>query len=58
MSVGRASVPYAGAIHWGWPARNIRAQPFLTNAAASTEPTWVAQYLADIQKIVDQVRGV
>ena len=29
---GRRS-PYAGAIHWGWPARNITAQPFLTDAA-------------------------
>ena len=57
VSVGRATVPYAGAIHWGWPARNITAQPFLTDAAKATEPTWVAQYLVDIQKIIDGVKG-
>ena len=51
-------MPYAGAIHWGWPARNIVGQPFLTDAAKATEPIWVAQYLADIQKIVDKVKGV
>ena len=38
--------------------RNISAQPFLTDAAKATEPIWVAQYLADIQKIVDKVKGV
>ena len=58
VSVGRATVPYAGAIHWGWPARNISAQPFLTDAAKATEPTWTRQYLSDIQKIVDKVKGV
>lgn len=25
-------VPYAGVIHYGWPARNIKAQPYLTDA--------------------------
>lgn len=58
VSVGRATVPYAGAIHWGWPARNISAQPFLTDAAKQTEPTWTRQYLEDIQKICNTVRGV
>lgn len=58
VSVGRATVPFAGAIHWGWPARNITAQPFLTDAAKQTEPVWVAQYLEDIEKILDGVKGV
>lgn len=26
------SVVYAGPIHWGWPERNIKPQPFLTDA--------------------------
>lgn len=29
---GRASVPYAGPIHFGWPERNIAPQPFLYDA--------------------------
>lgn len=29
---GGARIPYAGVIHYGWPARNIRPQPFLTEA--------------------------
>ena len=57
VSSGKATVPYGGAIHWGWPARDISANPFLTDAAKQTEPTWTAQYLADINKILDRVRG-
>lgn len=29
VRVGSASVPYAGPIHFGWPARNIRPNPFI-----------------------------
>ena len=29
-----ARVPYAGVIHWGWPERNIKPQPFLSEALA------------------------
>jgi hypothetical protein len=32
VSVGRKKIPYAGPIHFGWPARNIEAQPFLYEA--------------------------
>lgn len=32
VRAGSAAVPYAGPIHWGWPARNIAAQPFLVDA--------------------------
>lgn len=33
----RGRVPYAGVIHFGWPRRNISAQPFLTDALARTD---------------------
>lgn len=36
VRAGRASVPYAGVIHYGWPARNISAHPFLSEAVQST----------------------
>lgn len=29
VRVGNAAVPYAGPIHFGWPARNIRPNPFI-----------------------------
>jgi len=32
VRAGRATVPYAGVIHFGWPARNISPSPFLYNA--------------------------
>lgn len=32
VSAGSSSVPYAGPIHWGWPKRNIVAQPFIAQA--------------------------
>lgn len=32
VRAGSASVPYAGVIHYGWPAHNIEPQPFLVSA--------------------------
>jgi len=57
VQAGRASVPYAGPIHWGWPARNIEPQPFLTDAAVATEPRWTAQYLEDVEAALAKVKG-
>jgi hypothetical protein len=35
VRAGGARAPYAGVIHYGWPAHNIAAQPFLTTAIQS-----------------------
>ncbi len=32
IRAGSAAVPYAGPIHFGWPARSIRPQPFVYEA--------------------------
>ena len=32
VRVGNAPVPYAGPIHFGWPARRIKPQPFIYDA--------------------------
>lgn len=56
--VGRASVPYAGPIHWGWPARNIAAQPFAATAAQATEPRWSAMYRDAVIRLLGNVKGV
>lgn len=57
VKAGSSRVPYAGPIHWGWPRRNIKAQPFLTTAAKATEPVWMAEYKRHMEEAIDQVKG-
>ena len=38
VTAGRASVPYAGPINYGWPARNIRANQFMQRTDEVMEP--------------------
>lgn len=58
IRAGGGRVPYANAIHWGWPKRNIQAQHFLSEAAIATEPVWVPRYEAHMNKVIKQVRGL
>jgi hypothetical protein len=58
IRAGGAAVPYAGPIHWGWPARHIAAQPFIADTAATTEPAWAAIYRARVSAIVNRIRGL
>lgn len=53
----RVAAPYAGPIHWGWPARGIVGRPFVVDAALATEPAWLALYLAGMQRAVDRMAG-
>jgi hypothetical protein len=53
----RSKVRYAGPIHWGWPARNIRPQPFLWNAARDTRPEWMQAYQQDLERITSGIKG-
>lgn len=57
VGVVRASAPYAGVIHWGWPARGIRANPFLSDAATGTEAAWIQFYEQEIDDALDKVKG-
>jgi phage gpG-like protein len=52
-----ATAVYAGVIHWGWPARNIRAHPFLTDALSAGEPTVATIYMDQVTRIVYTVKG-
>lgn len=54
---GGARVPYAGPIHWGWPARGIAGRPFISEAAQATEPVWLPAYEAAVSRAVDKVAG-
>jgi hypothetical protein len=57
VRAGRASVPYAGPIHWGWPKRHIKAQPWIHDAAVASREQWTGKYLAALEHIIDQVEG-
>jgi hypothetical protein len=48
---------YAVPIHWGRPAHNIQADPFIVRAAAATEPEWVRALEPAAQKVCDGVSG-
>jgi len=58
VAAGKKSVPYAGPIHWGWPARNIKPQPFLTDALASKQETVVEIYLTETDRLIDRVWAI
>lgn len=55
VAAGKASVPYAGPIHWGWKARNIEPQPFLTDALAAEEATVIDIYMEETDRLIDRV---
>lgn len=56
VSAGRkGTVPYAGPIHYGWPARNIAAQPFLLDAMGAKEAEVVRQYQDYIGELVVRI---
>lgn len=58
IRAGFKSVPYAGPIHWGWPARGIAAQPFLSEAATGSEGAWLPIYEGAVEAAIDQVKGI
>jgi len=55
VRAGGAAVPYAGPIHWGWPARHIDGQPFVVDAAQDTQPVWLPAYEQSVARAVDRV---
>lgn len=57
IRAGYKRIPYAGPIHWGWPKRNIPAQPWLYAAAVDSEPAWVQVYTDAVDEILDTIEG-
>lgn len=55
---GGARVRYARPIHWGWPRRNIPAQPWAYQTAIDTRPAWTALYKAAVDRVLSRIRGV
>lgn len=54
VAAGYKATPYAGPIHWGWPDRNITAQPFLTNALDRRRGQVITQFNVDLEKLVNK----
>lgn len=55
VSAGGAALPYGPPIHWGWPARGIKAQPWLAATAADSEAQWLSEYEQDLARIISTV---
>lgn len=52
---GRVSVPYAGAINYGWRDRHIAASLFMQRAADDKGPSAAERIAAEIQRLSNQV---
>lgn len=57
VRAGRATVPYAGVIHFGWEGHNITAQPWIFDAAQASQAAWERTYLQAIEHIIDSIEG-
>jgi phage gpG-like protein len=51
---GSAAVPYAGVIEYGWPQRNIEAQPYLNPAVNDNMGYIIEKYNDSIKKAIKQ----
>lgn len=57
IRAGRKTVPYAGPINYGWPARHIKPRTFVNDAVASTEGQWAKEYEQFVKKTMNQIKG-
>lgn len=57
MRWGGGQVKQAGPVHFGWAERNIKPQPWATEAAQETEPTWTEIYFRRVQRTLARIRG-
>lgn len=52
IRAGGARVPYANPIHWGWFKRNIKPQPFFSNALGYTREEIYRNYLGKMSELI------
>lgn len=57
IRAGRKTVPYAGPINYGWPARHIKPRTFVNDAVAGTEAQWAKEYEQFVKKTMNQIKG-
>jgi hypothetical protein len=55
VTAGSKLVPYAGPIHFGWPARNIKPQPFLYDALDHRKGEIVNAYEERVGELVKRL---
>lgn len=54
---GGARVPYAGPIHYGWPARHIQPHEWVISAAQRSEGVWLPYFNSVIEELVEETPG-
>lgn len=52
VRVGSLSVPYAGPIHFGWPMRRIKPNPFIYEAADERRREIAALYAERMEELI------
>ncbi len=52
VRVGSAAVPYAGPIHFGWPARSIKPNPFIYEVLDNRRQEVYAIYADRISQLI------
>ena len=52
LYAGRARLPYAGPIHFGWPARNIKANPWMYRTVDDVGPWAVKELEREIATLI------
>lgn len=60
VRAGGARLPYAGVVHWGSgsrakPPMNIRPQPWISEAAQSTEHQWATHYELALRALIRRI---
>lgn len=62
---GKASVPYAAAVHWGTGPRpglrgphNIKRRPFLLDALHRLEPNAADEYADQLRRLIRRLKGL
>jgi len=51
----KSGLPYAPPLHWGWPAKGIKAQPFLAIGAKVSEPTWLRVFEDEMNALLGDI---
>ncbi len=46
----RSTLPYANAIHYGWPAHNVKPNPFMERASRQAADRIERQILNDMDR--------
>lgn len=55
VRAGGRAIPYAGVIHFGWPAHNISPNPFIYDALDDRKQDVIDKYEAHIEALVEKV---